>query len=412
MALTVRGILAGLKRGEIAPVYLVLLYSILVFVLHLTGVGPKYGDEELYIGCGLAYVRGVCPLECNPEHPPFAKYLYGLMTSRFSVAGVHVFLYLLSVASLLIVYYTLSSIYSWREALLGGLLLSTSGLIANVWSYALLDGVEVFFIVASYWLLVTRGVRSRLHLALSGLLAALGFYSKYTAAFYLAGLLLAALLAGRREVRRALLGSAAYSILFIAALFPVMYHSCLAEKGLAGVAGTLYATFSYHGRVHALRPATSLISLLKMFTGVEVWRFYKVNVTVVNGSFYAVSNPIPKGFLVQFTAVEYAPYVTVVLVALAFKLARGGACRGASDPRVVAACIVGSASLAAHLLLGLLDPIAWYYLPLHYFAALMAPVAVESEKGRVLLALLNAAYLAAALALGIPRGSATFEFTV
>jgi hypothetical protein len=51
--------------------------------------------------------------------------------------------------------------------------------------------------------------------------------------------------------------------------------------------------------------------------------------------------------------------------------------------------------------LGLLGPIAWYYLPLHYFAAMAIPVFIRGWRGRVLVLGANTAYLITAWLLGL-----------
>ncbi|MEB3816863.1 MAG: glycosyltransferase family 39 protein [Desulfurococcales archaeon] len=399
-------------------------YMIIHYLLHNT-----YLDERIYIACGLKYVEGACPLTCNPEHPPLGKYVYGLL-AWISMSALRAFLLVGYVSSIALSYYVASRLSDRRGGILAAALLSVDPLVANVWGAALLDNVSTLLILASEALfisLLTRLSRhprersggrrgSRAYTLAAGLVLALAFYAKYIAAFYVLSLLvvvIAAHLRGRRVGGdpRVSWGVASYliaSIVFTIALAPIVYSACLLRAHSVGelesIADGLVASLRYHERLHGPRAAMAAISSLKIFAGVEVWRLYKVNFTVVpNSSEVVASTPVRAGWLVFMNLGEYSPYVAVVLVLAAPLLWRILGSKTLDEPESLGR-LLALVNVYAFLLLGLLEPIAWYYLPLHYMSAIAAPV-VLGRRGRYHLLILALAYYVLALALSFTLGN-------
>jgi hypothetical protein len=56
------------------PVLILICLCYIVFV-QVVGVPIKYLDEKVYIECGLRYIGGDLPINCNFEHPPLPSTL-------------------------------------------------------------------------------------------------------------------------------------------------------------------------------------------------------------------------------------------------------------------------------------------------------------------------------------------------
>ncbi len=98
----------------------------------------KISDSELYVYAGYAYVRGEDPTTINFEHPPLAKYWYGLFhhfTGNPYLANLPLY------SGILVLFYLLSGLVTSKKALrlLALAILGTFALIQVHLRYALLD---------------------------------------------------------------------------------------------------------------------------------------------------------------------------------------------------------------------------------------------------------------------------------
>lgn len=98
----------------------------------------KISDSELYVYAGYAYWQGEDPTTINFEHPPLAKYVYGLVYQLF---GNPYWLNIPLFFGILFVFYKLSSLITKNELLriVGLLLVGTLSLIQVHLRYVLLD---------------------------------------------------------------------------------------------------------------------------------------------------------------------------------------------------------------------------------------------------------------------------------
>jgi predicted membrane-bound dolichyl-phosphate-mannose-protein mannosyltransferase len=140
-----------------------------------------YRDELIYVECGLKYINGLPPFECNFEHPPFAKYFIGL----FSILGIARSIYVdLALASGVLLYLLIRD-FSSGNWICGLTVFSFSlfdTIVFNTHRFLLLDPVALFFALLSIYLL-QRGYYSA-----SAVAAGLAVASKYSVAPIVAGL--------------------------------------------------------------------------------------------------------------------------------------------------------------------------------------------------------------------------------
>jgi dolichyl-phosphate-mannose--protein O-mannosyl transferase len=142
-----------------------------------SGIENRYLDEKYYLKCGILYIKGVCPLHCNPEHPPFAKYVYGLVFS-LSPQTLRLFLVVLAIISVYLLYFiTIQITNSENSGLLAAILITLDPLIINVWLFALLDNISLVLLLGGI-LLFNRSIKkySKINLFLSSILISLSFY--------------------------------------------------------------------------------------------------------------------------------------------------------------------------------------------------------------------------------------------
>ena len=249
---------------------------------------PAYRDEEVYVGCGVAYVLNLTPPAlCNFEHPPFAKYVIGatyvLGVSRY----LFVLLYALSCSLLFLTVYEVSR--SYAVALLPSLLLLLDTVFLNTFRFLLLDPVAVFLsVLGTYLLLVGR-------LGSSALALGLAVASKLSSAPVLLGALYVV------QRRRGFRGVAYYISVALAA-YLATYLADL-QLGLGAVVEHHVSMLTYMSRRHGPSLPIASIGFLKLLTRVELWR-YGADVTVVVGT--------EPGLATYFTSPPPAEYYVVL----------------------------------------------------------------------------------------------------
>ncbi|MDW8086303.1 MAG: hypothetical protein RMI45_08740 [Ignisphaera sp.] len=230
-----------------------LVFSVSVFVKGF----PNYFDEVVYIECGLKYVSGCAPYLCNFEHPPFGKYLIGILT----ILGISrpVFIFIGALSSFLVC--RVCSMISGSSFLgfLAGLLLALDTLFLNVHRFLLLDPVAVFlFLLGLYTLLHGR-------IFISSVLCGLAAASKFSIApLLLVPLYMVYRVRGFRQ-----------AVLFTLLQIAVYISTYLADLAL-GLDTILKHHIDMIGHLswsHGFSPSIAANGLLKLLTKAELWRF-------------------------------------------------------------------------------------------------------------------------------------------
>jgi predicted membrane-bound dolichyl-phosphate-mannose-protein mannosyltransferase len=171
------------KDSFFNPPISLLIFICLYYIVfaQFAGVLTKYLDEEVYIECGLRYISGLSPFECNFEHPPFAKYFIGL----FSILGIARFIYVgLAPASGVLLYLLIRDFSSgnWICGLTVFSFFLFDTIVFNTHRFLLLDPVALFLALLSVYLL-QRGYYS-----VSAVVAGLAIASKFSVLPLVAGL--------------------------------------------------------------------------------------------------------------------------------------------------------------------------------------------------------------------------------
>ena len=274
-----------MSLGRWKTFLLIALASLTLGLLSGSSKLPTYLDEEVYVGCGVAYVLNLTPPAlCNFEHPPFAKYVIGatyvLGVSRYLL----LLLYALSCSLVFLAVYEVSRSYS--VALLPSILLLLDTVFLNTFRFLLLDPVAVFLsVLGTYLLLVGR-------LGSSALALGLAVASKLSSAPVLLGALYVA------HSRRGIRGVAYYTSIALAA-YLATYLADL-QLGLGAVVEHHVSMLTYMSWRHGLSLPIASVGFLKLLTRVEVWR-YGGDVTVVGtepGLATYFTSPPPAGYYV------------------------------------------------------------------------------------------------------------------
>lgn len=197
--------------------------------------GPNItGDEDIYVRAGWQYVHG--DFTGNREHPPTAKYLFGLaqFVAGQGPTGPRVLVGLLTLAVGVVLFVWLRREVGWWGGLLAAALwwlTPRGGAGPRVDRLALLDPVmtafAVFAIVAAWWWI--RSERAWWAAPVSGVLMAVSVTSKVSTVVLLPAFLLLPFLF--RAVRKGLVGGAlwavAFAITFVALYVPMGIRSAI-----------------------------------------------------------------------------------------------------------------------------------------------------------------------------------------
>lgn len=253
-----------------------ILYFVAYYVSSASSNFARYLDEEVYISCGLEYVGGVAPIQCNFEHPPFAKYLIGFL-SLFGV-GRHAFLLLGVFTGFLI--YLFARVYGYSlPGFIAGLLLVFDTIYFNTHRFLLLDPIAVFMAVSALYLYACG------RLGLSAVFMGLAVASKFSSAPVLLGVL--ALLVFERRWREAvrylLIALAVYLSTYVADL----------RLGWSTIIVHHIEMYRYMSWRHGFSPAIAVIGFMKLLARVEVWRqLGSINLvmSIVGSSVVSISN--------------------------------------------------------------------------------------------------------------------------
>ena len=162
-------------------------------------------DEELYIYAGYAYVKGEDPTTINFEHPPLAKYLFGLsyyLTGNSLVFNIPLYI------GVLFLFFLLSKkfINSFLLRMATVVTLATLPLFSHLLPQALLDIPLLFTMLCFYLSLTWKSKKLFLKYCLVGLSLGVMACIKYPFPFMAVPLLFLAISAWlQKEIRYALL---------------------------------------------------------------------------------------------------------------------------------------------------------------------------------------------------------------
>lgn len=197
--------------------------------------GPNVtGDEDIYVRAGWQYVHG--DFANNREHPPTAKYLFGLaqFVAGQGPIGPRVLVGLLTLAVGVVLFVWLRREVGWWGGLLAAALwwlTPRGGAGPRVDRLALLDPVmtafAVFAIVAAWWWI--RSERAWWLAPVSGVLMALSVTSKVSTVVLLPAFLLLPFLfrAARKGIVGGALWAAAFAVTFVALYLPMGIRSAI-----------------------------------------------------------------------------------------------------------------------------------------------------------------------------------------
>jgi hypothetical protein len=146
--------LGKIKNRNIFLIFFIFLLIVFFHRFLQWGVTlPGYRDEEVYIGCGVAYVSNFTPpMLCNFEHPPFAKYVIGFSSILGFSRYLFLVFYVFSCIFLFLIVYNVSG--DFLLGLFSSLFLFFDTLFFNVHRFLLLDPVAVFFSLISLYLVL------------------------------------------------------------------------------------------------------------------------------------------------------------------------------------------------------------------------------------------------------------------
>ncbi|MEB2836243.1 MAG: hypothetical protein GSR80_000265 [Desulfurococcales archaeon] len=327
----------------------------------------RYSDEELYLRCGLEYIksREHCPLMCNPEHTPLAKFVYGIMLRYTGLEGLRLFLFSIYISLILIIFILYKNkIIGLKYAFVSALLVELNPLILSLYSSALLDDVMLLFLAASFVLL---SFGENPYLVVAALFFALSVMAKEASLVVLAvyALFVLVLWARRRESARVRRHTyfIVYTVIFIIILYTIFYSPCIASRGFSSTMHEILSGYRYEHHLHGFRLVISMISVSKMLTGVEVWKYYNVTFNIVNNTI-TIGSYRYAGYLLMFTPAEYSPVATVFPIAVIWLLLERPEKRRALMEDVSVMWATGG------FVLGMLGPMAWYYAPYNVFATI------------------------------------------
>jgi predicted membrane-bound dolichyl-phosphate-mannose-protein mannosyltransferase len=252
-----------------------------------------YRDELIYVECGLKYISGVPPFECNFEHPPFAKYFIGL----FTTLGIARFIYVgLALASGVLLYLLVRG-FSGGNGICGltvFLLFLFDTIVFNTHRFLLLDPIALFFALLSVYLL-QRGYYS-----VSAVAAGLAIASKFSVLPLVAGLWLLLLFEDKMFKD---------SLTYLALAFTAYFSTFIMDLrlGLDGVIRHHVEIFKYMSWRHGFSPGIAVLGFMKLIARVEAWRYpgeFTIYIST-SGSMVGLVNetytPVNKWYLVVYT---------------------------------------------------------------------------------------------------------------
>ncbi|MEM2021527.1 MAG: hypothetical protein QXP80_04820 [Zestosphaera sp.] len=280
----VLGVTALALRDRSFLAVLLACFLVLFVCLSTPILLPYYGDEEVYVRCGLDYVVNLtAPYTCNFEHPPLGKYLIGFLElldfSRLA------FLLLLACSSLLTFLITRNLVDSGSIAFLTASFLVLDTVFINTYRHLLLDPPAVSLLLLSLYLILVRD-----SLLLSSLFFGLSVACKLSVLPYslvFTHVIVTGSGGWRASLRR-------LTVFVITALIAYL-STYVADLSLG-----FYSVIQHHVEMltymswrHGFSLPMTANGLLKLVSKVEVWRYggeLSLLLTPVNTSFFTLAN--------------------------------------------------------------------------------------------------------------------------
>jgi hypothetical protein len=261
--------------------------------VQVVGVLIEYLDEKVYIECGLRYISGDLPINCNFEHPPLAKYFIGL----FSILGIARFIYGgLALASGVLLYLLVRDFSggNWICGVSLFLFFLFDTIVFNTHRFLLLDPVALFFALLSVYLF-QRGYYS-----VSAVVAGLAVASKFSVAPIVAGLWLLILVREKRVKE---------CLNYLALAFTTYFSTFIMDLrlGLDGMIRHHVEMFKYMSWRHGFSPGIVALGFMKLIARVEAWRYSGEFTIFISSSDSMVGlvnetyTPVDKWYLVVYT---------------------------------------------------------------------------------------------------------------
>jgi len=369
------------------PLTLVLLVFFIVSgtLFSETSNLPRYRDEKYYIECGLSYIiNSTPPMNCNFEHPPFAKYFIGF----FSVFNVARLAYLiLGIASGLMLYLLVRDLITTGKDHLLGLVVSAlflfDTIVFNTYRFLLLDPLAVFLSLVSIYFF-QHG-----HKWASAVIGGLAVASKFSVAPIVAGLWLLLLFNGKRFKD---------SLAYLALAFTTYLSTFIMNLrlGLDGIIRHHVEMFKYTSWRHGFSPGIAVLGFMKLIARVEAWRYpgeFTIYISTSDSMVGLVNEtytPVNKWYLVVYTGGGSPLWYTLLpgLIYATYLVLTSKGSRG----------LILSVFLSWLSLLNVLaGPIDWYYvytLPFLYMTLVILIQQITPRHYKWILLLLTAIHIA------------------
>ncbi len=262
---------SNLILGVFSPYVVLLLFTVLVWsrvVVEATlgqYVSPAFLDERYYLKWGLDLIRGADPLIVNVEHPPLAKYFFGLVELLGVGRAFTIACYALVVLGVYAIAWKLCN--NEITALLTAFACCLDLCVAcTLWHFLLDTPMLVFLVWSLYFFLCDRPL-------IGGLLAGLSIACKWPAAFALVPWLLYYLYRRRAEV------------LACVPVYVASYWRALMLHGLLGLVEAHLKALRYHCWRHGFSLIVALNGWLGFLFKVSLWNMYHGTLSlIINGS--------------------------------------------------------------------------------------------------------------------------------
>jgi len=323
-------------------------------------------------------------MNCNFEHPPFAKYFIGF----FSVFNVARLAYLiLGIASGLMLYLLVRDLITTGKDHLLGLVVSAlflfDTIVFNTYRFLLLDPLAVFLSLVSIYFF-QHG-----HKWASAVIGGLAVASKFSVAPIVAGLWLLLLFNGKRFKD---------SLAYLALAFTTYLSTFIMDLrlGLDGVIRHHVEMFKYMSWRHGFSPGIAVLGFMKLIARVEAWRYpgeFTIYISTSDSMVGLVNEtytPVNKWYLVVYTGGGSPLWYTLLpgLIYATYLVLTSKGSRG----------LILSVFLSWLSLLNVLaGPIDWYYvytLPFLYMTLVILIQQITPRHYKWILLLLTAIHIA------------------
>jgi len=256
--------------------YMLILIAIsiaiyIAFMYAKTSYG--YRDEDIYISCGIRYIEGVAPRDCNFEHPPLGKYIAGL---SFSIGMDRYITLIFYIASILALYKFIEGLTNPREkAFVASILFATDTIIVNVYRHILLDVFSTALMLIALYMLYSNKKPW-----------VVGIFTGFALASKLSVLPLLAIPLLIKYVRKP--GNLSIAIATAIAIYIAIHAMDIARYSIYGFIEHQIDMANYMMWRHSISLPIVVNGILKLYTKIEIWRYTGIiNIYIHN---YTVEN--------------------------------------------------------------------------------------------------------------------------